>query len=91
MKGLEKRSISLSGHRTSIALEAEFWCVIDIMAQREGCSLAGFIARLDTQRSAQQSLASVLRVAALRYTTTSHDTVFLPEPCSEPSTDMVRS
>ena len=26
---LKKRSFSLSGHRTSIALEAEFWAVIE--------------------------------------------------------------
>lgn len=91
MKGLEKRSISLSGHRTSIALEGEFWHVVEVMAQRDQCSLARFIARLDTHRSPQQSLASVLRVAALRYVAASHDTMFLPEPCSEPSMDMVGS
>ena len=26
---LKKRSFSLSGHRTSVALEAEFWAVLD--------------------------------------------------------------
>ena len=33
---LKKRSFSLSGHRTALALEAEFWAVIDSCAQNEG-------------------------------------------------------
>jgi predicted DNA-binding ribbon-helix-helix protein len=63
---LEKRSLSLSGHRTSIALEAEFWAALAEIAQAEGVSLAGLVTRVDAGRVPAQALASALRVFALR-------------------------
>jgi len=63
---LEKRSISLTGHRTSIALEPEFWDVLRELAGREGVALAALIARVDAGRQPEQPLASALRVFALR-------------------------
>ena len=41
MPRLRKRSILLSGHATSMALESEFWAVLDEMALVRGVSLAG--------------------------------------------------
>lgn len=64
MTGLVKRSVSLDGHRTSVALEPSFWAVLDGMAQQRGQSLAALVAALDAQRGGQP-LASALRVAAL--------------------------
>lgn len=64
---LQKRSLSLYGHRTSIALESEFWQVLDHMAERENLALAAFIARLDRHRPPEQALASLLRLTALRF------------------------
>jgi len=61
---LKKRSFTLSGHRTSVALEAEFWAVIDQSAQREGKSLAALVAQIDASRGARP-LASALRLYAL--------------------------
>ena len=61
---LKKKSFSLSGHRTSVALEAEFWAVIDQAAQREGKSLAALVARIDASRG-ERPLASALRLYAL--------------------------
>jgi len=61
---LKKRSFSLSGHRTSVALEAEFWAVIDQCAQRGGISLAALVARIDASRG-ERPLASALRLYAL--------------------------
>jgi len=61
---LKKRSFTLSGHRTSVALEAEFWAVIDGAALREGVSLAALVARIDAAR-ADRPLASALRLYAL--------------------------
>src|SRR5471032_3323462 len=49
---LKKRSLSLSGHRTSVALEIEFWAVIDACAAREGVSLAALVAKIDATRAA---------------------------------------
>ena len=61
---LKKRSFTLSGHRTSVALEAEFWAVIDRFAQREGKSLAALVAQIDATRG-PRPLASALRLFAL--------------------------
>lgn len=61
---LKKRSFSLSGHRTSVALEAEFWAVIDQRAQRDGMSLAALVAKIDASRG-DRPLASALRLFAL--------------------------
>ncbi len=61
---LRKRSITLSGHATSLALEPEFWAALEAMALRDGGSLAALVARIDQSRG-QRPLASACRVAAL--------------------------
>lgn len=66
MPRLRKRSILLAGHATSMALEPEFWDVLEEMAAAEGASLAGLIARLDQGRG-ERPLASACRVAALTF------------------------
>jgi predicted DNA-binding ribbon-helix-helix protein len=64
MPGLKKRSVSLSGHATSLALEPEFWAVLEAMAAAEGASLAALIGRIDQGRGGRP-LASACRLAAL--------------------------
>jgi predicted DNA-binding ribbon-helix-helix protein len=64
MPSLRKRSVSLSGHATSLALEPEFWTALEAAAAREGVSLAALIGRIDEQRSGRP-LASACRVFAL--------------------------
>ena len=64
MPSLRKRSVSLSGHATSLALEPEFWAALEQAAAREGVSLAALIGRIDGQRSGRP-LASACRVFAL--------------------------
>jgi predicted DNA-binding ribbon-helix-helix protein len=66
MPRLHKRSILLSGHATSVALEPEFWAVLDEMARERGLSLAGLMSELDAGR-AGSPLASACRVAALAH------------------------
>ena len=66
MSALRKRSVLLSGHATSIALEPEFWAVLDEMARARGLSLAGLIVSIDRTR-AKRPLASACRVAALEF------------------------
>ena len=61
---LKKRSFSLAGHRTSVALEADFWAVIDAAAQKDGIALAALVARIDASRG-ERPLASALRLFAL--------------------------
>ena len=69
MPRLRKRSILLAGHATSMALEPEFWAVLDEMAQTQGISLAAVIAHLDQGRG-ERPLASACRVAALGFSRT---------------------
>ena len=69
MPGLLKRSFTIAGHRTSIALEDDFWRALEEIAGRDGVSLAGLVAAVDQERaqsSAEGGLASALRVHALR-------------------------
>ncbi|MBU6498828.1 MAG: ribbon-helix-helix domain-containing protein [Rhodospirillales bacterium] len=63
---LEKRSFTLAGHRTSVALEAEFWAALAAAASRDGVTLAALVAGIDAARPPGRSLASALRVHALR-------------------------
>ncbi|HEY2750344.1 ribbon-helix-helix domain-containing protein [Phenylobacterium sp.] len=66
MGSLRKRSVQLSGHATSIALEPEFWSVLEAMAAAQALSLAGLIGRIDGAR-AGRPLASACRLAALAF------------------------
>ncbi|QDH17204.1 ribbon-helix-helix domain-containing protein [Swingsia samuiensis] len=65
MTFLIKRSISLAGHRTSIALEPEFWEVLDKLAQHQKMSFAAFVTSIDASRPPHRPLSSALRIAAL--------------------------
>ncbi|HEY7609532.1 MAG TPA: ribbon-helix-helix domain-containing protein [Alphaproteobacteria bacterium] len=60
---LKKRSFTIARHRTSIALEPEFWKVLERLAAARGLSLARLVAEIDAAK--QGGLASALRVHAL--------------------------
>jgi len=63
---LEKRSLSLAGHRTSVALEPAFWTVLEEAARRRAKPLAALIAEIDAARTDPSvPLASALRLFAL--------------------------
>lgn len=66
VSGLVKRSFSLSGHRTSVALEDEFWVALSQIAAEHGRSLSRLVAEVDANRDTARPLASALRVVALR-------------------------
>jgi predicted DNA-binding ribbon-helix-helix protein len=66
LSGLIKRSFSLAGHRTSVALEAAFWDVLHETARYRGTSLGGLVASVDSARDGSTALASALRILALR-------------------------
>ncbi len=63
---LAKRSMTLAGHRTSVALEPEFWAALDALAAGQGIALAALVAEVDAARPPGQPLASALRLTALR-------------------------
>ena len=66
MAALVKRSLQLSGHATSLALEPEFWAVLEAKAAADGVSLPALIVRIDAERG-QSLLASACRVRALAW------------------------
>ncbi|MFC2953958.1 ribbon-helix-helix domain-containing protein [Marinicaulis aureus] len=66
---MRKRSITLKGHRTSIALEAEFWDALDAMAATDNRTLPALIDSIDRNRLKQSpppGLASAIRVYILK-------------------------
>jgi predicted DNA-binding ribbon-helix-helix protein len=63
---LIKRSFSIAGHRTSVALEAEFWDALERSARRRGEPLAALVLAVDAERAPERPLASALRLRALR-------------------------
>jgi predicted DNA-binding ribbon-helix-helix protein len=60
-----KRSLTIAGHRTSIALEPEFWDGLEALAARRGIRLTALIEEIDASRETP-NLSSALRVAVLR-------------------------
>ena len=63
---LRKRSVSLSGHATSVALEPAFWTVLDAVAAELELSHAGLMTRIDERRG-RTPLASACRLLALAW------------------------
>lgn len=61
---LKKRSFTLARHRTSVALEEDFWMILEKEAEKRDLSLAGFVTEIDARRG-PWPLASALRLAAL--------------------------
>lgn len=59
-----KRSVTIAGHETSIALEPLFWAALDHSAAEERLPLNALIARIDAERLEQSppaNLASAIR------------------------------
>ena len=63
---LRKRSVVLAGHATSVALEPEFWLVLEAMAAARSTTLAGLLVELDQTRN-ERPLASACRIVALDF------------------------
>ncbi|MBO9587545.1 ribbon-helix-helix domain-containing protein [Devosia sp.] len=63
---MQKRSFSIAGHRTSIALEPEFWLALEDIASVRGLSLAGLVREIDETREAA-NLSSAIRLSILAW------------------------
>lgn len=61
---VEKRSLSVAGHRTSISLEAPFWEALGALAATRGISVQRLVGEIDAARGAA-NLSSAIRVALL--------------------------
>jgi len=62
---VEKRSITIRGHRTSVSLEAPFWAALKEKAAADGRSLSALIADIDDGNDG--NLSSALRVHVLEW------------------------
>lgn len=59
-----KRSVTIAGHETSIALEPMFWSALNAAAEEAGLPLNALIARIDAERlekAPPANLASAIR------------------------------
>lgn len=62
-----KRSVSISGHRTSVSLEAPFWDALRDIAKEKEMSINKLITEIDASRTPDAGLSSALRIFVLRY------------------------
>jgi len=62
-----KRSVTLSGHRTSVSLEAPFWNALQQIANAQGVTATQLIASIDAARKADDNLSSAIRIYILRH------------------------
>ena len=47
---IQKRSVIIAGHRTSVSLEPEFWAALKDIAQRRNVSINELVTEIDGQR-----------------------------------------
>ena len=59
-----KKSLILSGHKTSVALENDFWTALEMIAKDKSISMDSIIQTID-KKERNGSLASALRVFIL--------------------------
>jgi predicted DNA-binding ribbon-helix-helix protein len=64
----QKRSVLISGHRTSISLEEAFWTKLKEISKRNGKSMNQQITEIDNERfkSSKKNLSSAIRVYVLK-------------------------
>ncbi len=62
-----KRSVTISGHRTSVSLEADFWVALTEIATELKRPLAKLIDEIDKRDGRGNNLSSALRVFVLAH------------------------
>lgn len=62
-----KRSVTISGHRTSVSLEAEFWDALAEIAASAKRPLAQLIDEIDKRDGRSKNLSSALRIYVLAH------------------------
>lgn len=63
---MNKRSVSIRGHRTSFSLEDDFWTELKAIAGVRKISLAQLVTQVDLRRDEEENLSSALRLFVLR-------------------------
>ena len=62
---MTKHSVELSGHRTSIAVEDEFWQELKRIAHQQNTSLRQLLIQIDNNHT--RNLASAIRLFILKH------------------------
>lgn len=61
-----KRSVAISGHKTSVTLEDNFWRALQEIAQVQKMTVSSLLNQIDQQRE-EKNLSSHIRVFVLNY------------------------
>ncbi|MBZ9763503.1 ribbon-helix-helix domain-containing protein [Mesorhizobium sp. CA14] len=67
MAAVEKRSVTIRGHRTSFSLEQPFYEDLIAIAAQRSLSLAALVAEIDETRTRDANLSSALRLYVLAW------------------------
>lgn len=62
---MKKRSVTISGHATSVSLEQEFWEELTKLAENNSLSLNQLISDIDKERTIS-NLSSAIRIHILK-------------------------
>ena len=60
----KRRSVIVSGHRTSVSVEQAFWDELTAIARDRGLSINALVSEIDAERSG--SLSAAIRLYVLR-------------------------
>ena len=60
-----KRSVMISGHASSVTLEAVFWQQLKALAQDSAISVNALVSQIDAQNNGACNLSSAIRVYIL--------------------------
>ena len=62
---IQKRSVIVSGHATSISIETEFWDILKDIAAHKGVSINYLLSKIDRVRT--NNLSSAARIYVLKH------------------------
>ncbi len=58
---MQKRSIEIAGHRTSVSLEDSFWLALSDHARQQGVTINALVTEIDAGRDPDSNLSSAIR------------------------------
>jgi predicted DNA-binding ribbon-helix-helix protein len=64
---VQKRSVTIRGHRTSYSLEKPFYDDLATIAAERGVALSALVAEIDSTRPREANLSSALRLHVLEW------------------------
>lgn len=67
MSLVQKRSVTIHGHRTSYSLEKPFYDDLAAIAAERGVTLSALVAEIDATRPREANLSSALRLHVLEW------------------------